>query len=775
MDSEQIKKDLENEALFSISGPFHPGGKGSIELVQDHRKLKGQVVAEPAENSVLTAPEYPGDPWDLDSVAIEQKLGTDINKLLTEPVGDKIELKKGLSDIYKQAHDLMTRYNQRIQSLLMDDRFLYRHSSEISALMIRGLMPPLEAMKTLEKSLTSTRKKATDEPIDALQKSATAPLEQVGQVLKDSKNRLARYTKPLKPEQLIQKQLDKRLEQEASELHQQVQVTAAASEANSIEAPDTAFSTKSTPFVNTPPKASPKPQPQAVSAEDLTSRQLQTLAIKLSATAGAEGQKRTIQAILRYVESEYQRYAPLRPVLSVAIQKCELLSMNPDKACNACQDAIELLKNTATLSETPLSLDTLLQVDTAINRLASFDKKLPGEVWQLLTELTPYQGGSRYHLANMLCRKLLLDGPTQLTQKVVLNKFRDVQHYLSGCQEKTSDVACDQHFMAVCGPLFTHPGHLKKTLNTMNKPHELDAVLQVLSRQKKSERALLSETIEKHKSTADEQLDILVCGASAFDFLVTELPEQLSSEIRHHRPSEADEKHEQLTQSVLTKYTEYCKAVELAGKLEEPSHQTDQQSGFEYKEILSRFNRKLAEILIVSDERQAILLQDMDNNVATMANAPLVNDQAEQTVTACRKTIVQAVVKAFLTDHQKHTIIKLFLETQALLAEPGTIVTEHTAFQVPEELVKAMASLQSGASPKWYNQQFTGQLLEQRILTLGTVRNLLDACQQAMAAPAHIADFIEITVLAITEKNDDPLIRQLGSEMQVFAGQLKTP
>ena len=774
MDSEQIKKDLENEALFSISGPFHPGGKGPVKPVQDHRKLKGQVVAEPAENSALTAQEYPVDPWDRDSVAIEQKLGTDINKLLTEPVGDKIELKKGLSDIYKQAHDLMTRYNQRIQSLLMDDRFLYRHASEISALMIRGLMPPLEAMKTLEKSLTSTRKKATDEPIDALQKSATAPLEQVGQVLKDSKNRLSRYTKPLKPEQLIQKQLDKRLEQEAAELQQQVQVTAAPV-ANSIKAPDTAFSTKSTPFVNTPPQASPKPQPQAVSAEDLTSRQLQTLAIKLSATAGAEGQKRTIQAILRYVESEYQRYAPLRPVLSVAIQKCELLSMNPDKACNACQDAIELLKNTATLSETPLSLDTLLQVDTAINRLASFDKKLPGEVWQLLTELTPYQGGSRYHLANMLCRKLLLDGPTQLTQKVVLNKFRDVQHYLSGCGDKTSDVECDQQFMTVCGPLFTHPGHLKKTLNTMNKPHELDAVLQVLSRQKKSERALLSETIEKHKSTGDEQLDILVCGASAFDFLVTELPEQLSSEIRHHRPSEADEKHEQLTQSVLTKYTEYCKAVELAGKLAEQSHQTNQQSGFEYRDILSRLNRKLAEILIVSDERQAILLQDMDNNVATMANASQVNDQAEQALTACRKTIVQAVVKAFLTDHQKRTIIKWFLETQAVLAEPGTRVTEHTAFQVPEELVKAMASLQSGASPKWYNQQFTGQLLEQRTHTLGTVRNILDACQQAMAAPEHIADFIELTALTITEENDDPLIRQLGSELQVFARQLKTP
>ncbi|WBA85056.1 hypothetical protein [Endozoicomonas sp. GU-1] len=50
MDSEQIQKDSSSEALVTINGPFHAEGKAPSGQMTDHRKLKGQVVAEPVDN-----------------------------------------------------------------------------------------------------------------------------------------------------------------------------------------------------------------------------------------------------------------------------------------------------------------------------------------------------------------------------------------------------------------------------------------------------------------------------------------------------------------------------------------------------------------------------------------------------------------------------------------------------------------------------------------------------------------------------------------------------
>ncbi|KEI73287.1 hypothetical protein [Endozoicomonas elysicola] len=774
MDSEQIKKGLNNEALFNISGPFHPESEASIEHAPshqspDHRKLKGQVVAEPSEKGVLKPTEYSVDPWDHESSPVEQQLFSDISELVTTSISDKIELKKKLSDLYKQAHELMTRYNQRIQSLLMDDRFLYRQSSEISALMIRGLMPPLEEIKTLEKSLTSTRKKLAEEPIDVLQKSASAELEKVEKVLKEAKSRITRHTKPLKPAQLIKKQLEQRLEREASELQQQVPTTAASMPLNNTKniSSETLTTIKAEPVSNSP-LASPKNQVQEQSTEDLTSKQLKALAIKLD-TSSTESRKRSIQSILSYVGSEYKYYAPLRPFLSVAGQKCELLSMNPDKACKACQEAIALLEDASSLSETELSLSTLVQIDKAINRLASFDKKLPGEVWQLLTELTPYKADRRYHLLNMLCRKLLLDGPTPLTQKAVLNKFQDVKQCLFQFKEETSDEVFDQQFMAVYGQIFTSPIHLKKTLNTVNKPHEVHALLQMLSRQKKSDQTLLSGAIEKLKAIGGEQLDPLLCGAAAFDFLVKELPEKLSSEISNYRPSEPSQTHKQLTQSVLAKYTDYYKAIELAKKQKE-----DINKPFQHNKTFTQFSKRLPAILIDSEASENTELKDICQQMQAIINQPQSNGQTVQSLAVCRANIIHALKNKCLTDHQASMIIKLFLETQTSIEQSGKgVPTQENSFQAPEEIVQALASLENGASPKWYNQLFTGHLQEQRANALDAVKSIINACQQTTAAPGQVASFMEATALEITTNNDDPLIKQLSSAMKAYAHQLK--
>ena len=346
MDSEQIKKDLSSEALVTINGPFHSESKAPCEQVTDLRKLKGQVVAEPAGKGGLQ--EYPADPWEQDSSAIEHRLFSDINTLPAVAVSDRSELRKKLSELYKQAHELMTCYNQRIQSLLMDDRFLYRHSSEISALMIRGLMPLLENVKSLEKALASTRKKSEGEPVDQLQQSAVDELAKVEKVFKEAKSRLTKYTRPLKPAQILQKQLSQRLEREASELQQQVQKPGV-----SVSLPNTSDKPLSTINVE-PPLPHYQSQQQNYSTEDLLSKPLKALAITLD-TASQETEKRTIQSIIRYVASEYQHYAPLSPFLLAAGQKSERLSMNPDKACKTCQDALALLDSVSSSNEPELS------------------------------------------------------------------------------------------------------------------------------------------------------------------------------------------------------------------------------------------------------------------------------------------------------------------------------------------------------------------------------------------------------------------------------------
>lgn len=772
MDSEQIKKDLTNEPFFNISGPIHQENKRSSEPVPDHRKLKGQVIAQPLDKGILQPTEYPVDPWENESVPIEQQLVSDISELVTTSISDKVELKKNLSDLYKQAHELMTRYNQRIQNLIMDDRFLYRHSSEISALMIRELMPPLEEIKTLEKSLTSTRKKLAEEPIDVLQKSASAELEKVEKVLKEAKSRITRHTKPLKPAQLMKKTLDQCLEREATELQQQVHTTAASVPLNNtINTSNETLTTIRAEPVGTSPLAS-KNQGQEKSAEDLTSKQLKALAIKLD-TSCTESRKRNIQSILSYVDSEYKYYAPLRPFLFVAGQKCELLSMNPDKACKACQEAITLLAETASQSETELSLSTLVQIDKAIIRLASFDKKLPGEVWQLLTELTPYKADSRYHLLNMLCRKLLLDGPTPLTQKAALNKFHDVKQCLSQFKAETSDEVFDQQFMAIYGQIFTSPTHLKKTLNTVNKPHEVHALLQMLSRQKKSDQTLLSGAIEKLRAHGDEQLETLLCGAAAFDFLVKELPEKLSSEISNYRPSELSQTHKQLTQSVLTKYTDYYKAIELAKKQKEDINKPFQHNKT-LTEFSKEFSKRLPAILIDSEATENTVLKDICQEMQAIINQPQSNGQTVQSLAVCRANIINALKNKYLTDHQARVIIKLFLETKTSIEQSGKgVPTQENSFQAPEEIVQALASIENGASPKWYNQLFTGHLQEQRANALEAVKSIINACQQTTAAPGQVASFIEATALEITTNNDDPLIKQLSSAMKAYAHQLK--
>lgn len=520
--------DSEKTAVGSVLS-VHQSIAPELQVRPERRQLQEEEVSQ-----------HCADAWERDCAGVEDKFFSALNALMALAAKEKIELKKPLAEIYKKAHELMTRYNQRVQSLILDDRFLYRHAAEISALMIRGLMPPLENIKSLEKSITSSRKKAANDSLPDLQHAARAELQKIHDVLRDVRVRLDRYTKPLSADKLQQKKLQQRLQQEASELEQQIQPAA----------------------VVTPPVREPistKAQ-QAVppSVDDLTSPQLQVLAERLDHPDGQKG-------VLAYVESEYEHFTSLDPFLSVAKQKCQLMSMNPDRACIACQEGIVLLEKTLANREAALSLAELMAIDRAIGKLTAFDKRLPGEVWQLFTELSPDQGDARHHLLNLLCRKLLLNGPALLTRKAILHQFKAIEQLLAMLSQEVEEAAFDQAFMAVLGQAFTSLAQLKKVLSVANKPHELQALLALFAR--RHNVLALSETLQTLSNPEDEAVRRgVAAGITAFEFLVQELPAQLALQIDDYRPFETNTTQGQLSKSMLAKFADYYQALELARK-----------------------------------------------------------------------------------------------------------------------------------------------------------------------------------------------------------------
>ena len=514
---------------------------GSVLSVHQSIVPELQVRPERRQRQEEDVTQHSVDAWERDCTGVEDKFFSALNALMALAAKEKIELKKPLAELYKKAHELMTRYNQRVQSLILDDRFLYRHAAEISALMIRGLMPPLENIKTLEKSITSSRKKAANNSLPDLQNSARAELQKIHDVLRDVRVRLDRYTKPLSADKLLQKKLQQRLQQEASELQQQIQPAATV-------VPPPVRESHSKKVQHTAPP----------SVDDLSSPQLQVLAARLDHPEGQKG-------VLAYVESEYEHFTSLEPFLSVARRKCQLMSMNPDRACIACQDGIVLLEKTLANREASLSLAELIAIDQAIGKLTAFDKRLPGEVWQLFTELSPDQGDARHHLLNLLCRKLLLNGPALLTRKAVLHQFKAIEQLLVMLSQEVEEDAFDQAFMAVLGQAFTSLAQLKKVLSVANKPHELQALLVLFAR--RHNVLALSETLQTLSNPEDEAMRRgITTGIAAFDFLVQELPAQLALQIDDYRPFETNASQGQLSKSMLAKFADYYQALELARK-----------------------------------------------------------------------------------------------------------------------------------------------------------------------------------------------------------------
>ncbi|MGB1270904.1 MAG: hypothetical protein ACPG5T_02390, partial [Endozoicomonas sp.] len=219
MASGQTPQDSHCQERGETGNPREPGNnlqEGLPERTED-RKLKSQLNAALVQDSDSESKEKTEkNTWEQEVSAIEQSLLSALSQLESNSVEERTELRKRVAELHKIAHDLMTQYNQRINSLLMEDRLSHRHASETSAHMFRGVMPPLEALRLLEKFLISTRKKTPEESIEKLTADARSELGKACQLLQETKQKLVKHTLPPRPDSAKSRisPLNRMLEQE---------------------------------------------------------------------------------------------------------------------------------------------------------------------------------------------------------------------------------------------------------------------------------------------------------------------------------------------------------------------------------------------------------------------------------------------------------------------------------------------------------------------------------------------------------------------------------
>ena len=747
MDSKQIKKNLSNEPVFIINELVQQENAHSQAQETNTRKLKGQVIAQPAEESMLSII----DPWQRDSEAIEQQLLVAISALSDSPISNKLELKKKLTGLYNHAHKLMTCYNQRVQSLLMDDRFLYRDSSEISAFMIRGLMPPLEALKTLEKGLTSNKKKNIDEPIEAVQKIAEVELKNVVMVLKESKLRITKYTKPLKPTQIMQKQLQKRLEQEAEAL-----------KLKTLESPAAEVSKTTTAQQTVNKSAQPGLTKKVnVTPNDIKTTPLKILALQLNTPESDDSQ----QSLTNYLEAEYQHFFPLQSLLCIAIKKCDLLGMVADKACKACLAALILIEesilNLKESQNTSLSLEAIGQLDQAIVKLTLFSRKLPGEVSQLLTELIPRSADSRYHLLNILCRKLLLDGASSLTQKPSLSQFKDVEVLLTLLQESADNFTFDSYFLAVFGPIFNAPTLLKNALNILNKPQEIRELLQIFQRVSQSDFEQLSIA---YGQAAFYHSPVLSSGLQAYKFVMSEFMESVTAAADSFSLSEPDDTVNNLIQSLEPKLMNFFKALDFL------QNQGNKNPGTEDKAVAHAISELTA---LLTNHVNHVSVMSVIEGLNNVCKHPAQSLQLRDALAICQRNFVTLLQSKYIQNEAAVAYMRQFVYIQSMLKNPQSTPVSAVRVAFPQTITESIKTLQSSMSTRWYNQRFISQVQERRAKTLALVHNLITACEHTVSAKEQIAGLVKSVAQESVKDCDDPLIKQLASAMQNHADEIQ--
>ncbi|WP_299735486.1 hypothetical protein [uncultured Endozoicomonas sp.] len=743
MDSEQIQHRLNLEKAM-VGAEFRAPQESNSSLHQSpiEPQMRSQQGESTADNGMSS-----DEAWKIESAQQERKLLMTIEDIKKAEIDDKLEFKKYLADLYKQSNSLMTIYNQRVQNLLLDDRFLHRHTNEISSLLIRGLMPPLEEVKSIEKSLTSTRKKAKEETIVEQTSTAVKEMQKVEAICKDVKSRIIKYTRAPKPIKIAKKAQDKPLDQHAISLQNAIKQVNPAPFQQKAELPVSKNTLLSTETQNLKAKQESAPK----EPESVKSKQLKVLVDNLLPSDTVQNEK-----VQRLIEQEYQKYSDLQSFLSVARQKCHLLGMRADKVCDACESALSKLDSFR--SDSSFTMSELFEVDKAIQTLEKFDKKLPGEVWQLLTELKPGVADHRHHLLNLQCRKLLMDGPATMTQKPELKQFMEVEHYLNLFNKDSTEEIFTQQFLTVFGELYVSPSQFKKSLSVTNKPQELLALINIFQAQHSSDIFRFTELTKKASMVNNQKnIEILETGIKAIEYITGELNKDLQAEAQNFRLSEPGSEYKKLEQTLLIKLTAYFEAKSISRAPETPNKPINKQAP-PHKAVVQRLSNALIQHNQNNDGEP---LKPLFNKISDLDEFTKMEKSEHRKFNII---IISSVLEKGLTSETINEIVPLWLEYHSSICDPEfTEIKQKQYFnkELPTEVCQALRNLEQKSPSSWFNQIFNTSTREFQLKALDLVELLLPLSTACGAHPFIISEFISDLSSVLHDRQNDSLIEAL--------------
>ncbi|WP_067583174.1 hypothetical protein [Endozoicomonas ascidiicola] len=749
MDSEQMQHRLNLENAM-VGAEFRTPQESNSSL--HHSPLEPQITTQQGESTADSGMSS-DETWKIESAQQERKLLMAIEDIKKTEIDDKLEFKKYLAELYKQSNSLMTIYNQRVQNLLLDDRFLHRHTNEISALLIRGLMPPLEEVKSIEKSLTSTRKKAKEETIDQQTSTAVKEMQKVEAICKDVKSRIIKYTRAPKPVKIAKKTQDKPLDQHAISLQNAIKQVNPAPFQQKAEVPVSKNTLLSTENLNLKARQEAAPK----EPESIKSKQLKVLVDNLLPSDTGQNEK-----IQRLIEQEYQKYSALQSFLSVARQKCNLLGMRADKVCVACESALSKLDSFR--SGSSFTMNELLAVDKAIQTLERFDKKLPGEVWQLLTELKPSVADHRHHLLNLQCRKLLMDGPATMTQKSEIKHFCEVERYLNLLTENASEKAIDDQFTKVFGDTFTSASQCKKGLSIANKPQELQALITNFETRNFSEIAIFAKKAKEQQN--EKYVNIFNAGVRAYEYITSDLHNNLQNAAINFRLSEPDVNYKKMTETLLARFKDYLEARDFIGtptKLQQPPILESNDKSSEVTICIEALLYTLGETNQKSPNLHIKnLITDLDAIANDLKNGGNSFHNRERNL-----------INALLTKELAPEVLGRFLPEWLRLKSIMTKPSAHNNSKKPsvnqkeisKEFIESLPIYEENRASKWLKQIFNASTKDQHMLYLGIAKTLIPICICADASYEIKKQFINSLSNRLREKKDDSYLTEICNSL----------
>lgn len=201
----------------SVSPPPNSGGQKV-----DERKLKGVfqasgavrgVSVHPAQSHIPSAGESrpqdrPLEQWDIDVQEVENRYINSAANFSGESYNEsrRLDLKNAIKGQHTNLFEMLNQYNQRSAALLLEDRLTQKEVDSISRPLIRELMPIIEELRELDKSLDNSASKKARKDVKTALQAAKDCLKKAGPLLVNARVLLVESTKPL-PEPAPEKKL----------------------------------------------------------------------------------------------------------------------------------------------------------------------------------------------------------------------------------------------------------------------------------------------------------------------------------------------------------------------------------------------------------------------------------------------------------------------------------------------------------------------------------------------------------------------------------------